>query len=54
VTDWGPLIRSGTIPGVPLDPAGVPYELSSSSRVQLSSRSPLFPLPIEPGTRSGA
>jgi tetratricopeptide (TPR) repeat protein len=54
VTDWGPLIRSGTIRGVPLDPAGVPYELSTSSRVQLSSRSPLFPLPIEPGTRSGA
>ncbi len=54
VTDWGPLIRAGTIPGVPLDPAGVPYELSSSSRVELSPRSPLFPLPIEPGARSGA
>jgi tetratricopeptide (TPR) repeat protein len=54
VTDWGPLIRSGIIRGIPADPAGVPYELSSSSRVQLSSRSPLFPLPIEPGTRSGA
>ena len=54
LTDWGPLVRSGTIRGIPLDPAGVPYELSSSSRVQLSSRSPLFPLPIEPGTRSGA
>ena len=54
VTDWGPLISSGTIPGVPLDPAGVPYELSSSSRVQMSSRSPLFPLPVEPGARSGA
>ena len=34
--------------------AGVPYELSSSSRVLLSSRSPLYPLPIEPGARSGA
>ena len=54
VTNWGPLIRAGTIPGVPLDPAGVPYELSSSSRVELSPRSPLFPLPIEPGARSGA
>jgi tetratricopeptide (TPR) repeat protein len=54
VTDWGPLIRSGAIRGIPLDPAGVPYELSSSSRVELSPRSPLFPLPIEPGTRSGA
>ena len=54
VTDWRPLIRSGTIPGVPIDPAGVPYELSPSSRVELSPRSPLFPLPIEPGSRSGA
>ena len=40
--------------GVPLDPAGSPYELSSSARVELSPRSPLFPLPIEPGARSGA
>ena len=54
VTDWNALIRAGVIPGVPLDPAGMPYELSSSSRVELSSRSPLFPLPIEPGARSGA
>lgn len=54
VTDWRRLIRAGIIPGVPLDPAGVPYELSSSSRVQMSPRSPLFPLPIEPGARSGA
>ena len=54
MTDWRPLIRAGMIPGVPLDPAGVPYELSSSSRVELSTTSPLYPLPIEPGARSGA
>jgi tetratricopeptide (TPR) repeat protein len=54
VTDWNALIRSGAIRGIPLDPAGVPYELSSSSRVELSSHSPLFPLPVEPGARSGA
>jgi tetratricopeptide (TPR) repeat protein len=53
VSDWNALIRSGAIPGIPLDPVGVPYELSSSSRVELSSHSPLFPLPIEPGSRSG-
>jgi hypothetical protein len=53
VTDWNALIRSGAIPGIPLDPAGVAYELSSSSRVELSPHSPLFPLPIEPGSRSG-
>lgn len=54
VTDWNGLIRLGTIPGIPLDPAGVPFELSSSSKVELSSRSPLFPLPIEPGARGPA
>ena len=54
VTDWAALIRSGAIPGIPLDPAGVPFELSPSSRIEVSPRSPLFPLPIEPGARSGA
>ena len=54
VTSWNVLIAAGVIPGVPLDPGRVPYELASSSRVQLSQRSPLFPLPIEPATRSGA
>ena len=54
VTDWNDLIRAGTIPGIPVDPGGVPFELSSSSRVELSRRSPLFPLPVEPGARSGA
>jgi tetratricopeptide (TPR) repeat protein len=54
VTDWNGLIRSGTIPGVPVDPSGVPFELSPSSKVELSPRSPLFPLPVEPGARSGA
>ena len=53
VTNWNVFIRSGVMPGIPVDPVGVPYELSSSSRVQLSARSPLFPLPIEPGARSG-
>jgi hypothetical protein len=54
VTDWNALIRAGTIPGIPVDPAGMPFELSSSSRVELSPRSLLFPLPVEPGARSGA
>jgi tetratricopeptide (TPR) repeat protein len=53
VTSWNALIAAGLTRGVPLDPAGVPYELASSSRVQLSSHSPLFPLPIEPATRGG-
>ena len=38
---------------LPLDPAGVPYRVTPDSRVGLSPRSPLFPLPVEPETRPG-
>lgn len=48
VGDWNAVIRAGVLPGVPLDPAQVPYELDPRGRVQLSRRSPLFPLPSEP------
>jgi tetratricopeptide (TPR) repeat protein len=54
VTTWNDLIAAGMIPGVPLDPAGVPYELPSPSRVAISPQSPLFPLPFEPAARTGA
>jgi tetratricopeptide (TPR) repeat protein len=54
VTSWNELIVARLIPGVPLDPAGVPYELASPSRVTISPRSPLFPLPFEPAARPGA
>lgn len=47
-SDWAALIRAGSIPGVPTDPTGTPYELSQYGRVQLSRKSPLFPLPQEP------
>jgi tetratricopeptide (TPR) repeat protein len=53
VTTWNDLISARLIPGVPLDPAGVPYELTSS-QVTVSPRSPLFPLPFEPAARTGA
>ena len=49
VTSWRPLIASGVLREIPQDPAGVPYQLSSSGRVELSTQSPLFPLPVEPG-----
>jgi hypothetical protein len=49
---WPPLISAGVLPGVPVDPRGVPYELSASGRVGLSRQSPLFPLPVEPGARA--
>ena len=54
VTSWNDLIAARLIPGVPLDPAGVPYELLSSSRVGVSPQSPLFPLPFEPAARPGS
>ena len=52
LTSWNELIAAGLIPGLPLDPAGLPYELSPSSRVTVSTQSPLFPLPFEPAART--
>lgn len=48
VNDWNAVVKAGVLPGIPLDPAQVPYELNTDGRVQLSSQSPLFPLPSEP------
>ena len=43
---WLTIIRAGRLRGVPLDPAGVPYELDpATGRVQVSQQSPLFPMP---------
>ncbi len=45
---WERLARAGALRTVPLDPAGVPYELNpESGAVTLSSASPLYPLPVE-------
>jgi tetratricopeptide (TPR) repeat protein len=52
VNSWNDLIAARLIPGVPLDPASVPYALSSS-RVEVSPASPLFPLPFEPAAKPG-
>jgi hypothetical protein len=49
VTSWTPLIEAHTLPGIPLDPSGTSYELSFAGRVQVSTKSSLFPLPKEPG-----
>jgi tetratricopeptide (TPR) repeat protein len=51
---WQVLIAAGEIPGIPLDPAGTPFELAESGQVTLSTDSTLFPLPVEPGPRTGA
>jgi hypothetical protein len=45
---WGPMVKSGSIRGIPVDPTGIPYEIDPSGRVRLSPSSPLFPLPSEP------
>jgi hypothetical protein len=37
--------------GVPPEPRATPYEIDGAGRVQLSRRSPLYPLPAEPATR---
>jgi hypothetical protein len=46
--DWSALVRARSLRGNPLDPAGMPYELTPDGRVRLSSSSPLWPLPEEP------
>lgn len=48
VGNWVVLARAGAVAGVPVDPSGTPYDLTPDGQVRLSSRSPLFPLPIEP------
>jgi tetratricopeptide (TPR) repeat protein len=53
VTNWNELIAARLISNVPRDPAGIPFELESSSRVTVSMQSPLFPLPFEPAPRTG-
>lgn len=47
-TDWRSLVRAGAIGGIPLDPARIPYEITTDGRVRLSQASPLWPLPQEP------
>jgi tetratricopeptide (TPR) repeat protein len=43
---WDAYIRKGMLRGVPLDPAGTPYELDPvTGRVTASKESKLFPLP---------
>jgi tetratricopeptide (TPR) repeat protein len=43
---WAAVAAAIRTERVPLDPAGAPYELGPGGRVQLSQRSPLWPLPV--------
>lgn len=46
---WDRLVRAGVLPGVPVDPTGVPFELGPwSAVVRVSRESALFPMPTEP------
>jgi hypothetical protein len=47
VHDWRPVVRAAGWRGVPVDPAGEPYEIDEQGRVRLSRASPLWPLPAE-------
>ena len=43
---WTDLVRRGIVPGVPVDPAGTPYQLDpDSGRVMISPASSLNPMP---------
>lgn len=45
---WLALIRRGVIRGIPRDPSGTPYALTSAGEVRLGDGSTLAPLPTEP------
>jgi hypothetical protein len=53
VLEWQPLVNAGLLPGVPIDPTGVPYEFDRAGRVVLARTSRLWPLPDEPQGRDG-
>lgn len=45
---WGELVTARLLPGIPLDPAGVPFVLDAATgRIDVARRSPLFPLPAK-------
>jgi len=47
---WADLIRRRVLRGVPYDATGTPFEIDpGTGSVSVSNRSPLFPMPQEPG-----
>jgi len=43
---WAALVRRGALPGIPLDPVGIPFDIEPSTGViSVSARSPLYPMP---------
>lgn len=49
---WSALVRAGELRGLPLDPAGTPFEIDPlTGTIRLSASSPLFPLPLSIGSK---
>ena len=49
---WSWLERAGQLRGLPLDPAGTPFEIDPlTGTVRLSASSPLYPLPLSIGSK---
>ncbi|OLE85418.1 MAG: hypothetical protein AUF76_00815 [Acidobacteria bacterium 13_1_20CM_2_65_9] len=48
VLDWRPVMRAAGWRTIPVDPAGIPYEIDERGRVQVSRSSPLWPMPAGP------
>jgi len=46
--DWAAMARARVLPGIPIDPTGVPFDLTHEHRVVISRRSSLWPPPDEP------
>ena len=46
---WEELVTSERLPGIPVDPAGVPFVVDTvTGKIDVSKQSPLWPLPAEP------
>jgi tetratricopeptide (TPR) repeat protein len=44
--DWRPVVALGMLRGIPVDPAGVPFEIDADNElVTVSNSSPLWPMP---------
>jgi hypothetical protein len=43
---WRSLVRAAALPGIPVDPAGTPYDLDpATGRISVARESPLYPMP---------
>ncbi len=52
-TSWQDVVRAGLLPGIPVDPVGIPYRLLPDASIDVDAGSPLWPVrrPAPPGAR---